>query len=206
MADNPPKRRQAYADIGSAARDANIADSCSSLDEFGQPWGGNGGAEEPYGRHYGGGSNDGGGGGVLEWEADGENEPPEPPNGQFSRFRCRSGASSIAIICLLLTMGSFMVPESEDGIGAVVKKVKDLHGNAVEDAQYHGQAFVAKLRGQRHCRTPPHVLRKNATRQVSPVLRTLRHRSTCGQGRCSCRAGRHLGPTNAPSAILHSGR
>ncbi len=165
MADSQPKHRHAYADIESAARDAAFADSCSSLDEFGRPYGGsNGGgtSARPYG---GDGGDDDGGGGVLDWEPVGA-EPPSSTQ-QRSRWRCRGGASSIAIICLLLTMGSFMVPESEDGIGAVVKQVKKMHANAVEDAQYHGKVFIAKLRGQRHCRTPPHVLRKNATQRVS---------------------------------------
>ena len=147
MADRPAKQpaggAAAYADIEAAARDAGCADSCSSLDEHGRPYGNSGmnssgggsgfdgisgGGGDAYSRHG------GGGGGALEWEADDDagmaydddGPPPEPPSWWGAWRRCRGGVSGVALICLLLTMGAFVVPESEDGIGLVMKRVHEV--------------------------------------------------------------------------------
>jgi hypothetical protein len=45
---------------------------------------------------------------------------PQASEGWFSGCRC-SGASSVALICLLLTLGSFVAPGSQHGLDIPVK-------------------------------------------------------------------------------------
>ena len=39
---------------------------------------------------------------------------------------------------------------------------------------HHGKVFVARLRGERHCRPPPRLLRKNATEKARHSELSLR--------------------------------
>lgn len=85
-----------------------------------------------------GGSN--GDGGALQWEAD------EEPDGvrqqqQAGRLLWGRGASSVALICLLLTLGSFLVPESEEGLGLIMKHVR----SASAAARVWSTTFPARL-------------------------------------------------------------
>lgn len=186
----------AYADIEAATRGTLSADAGSSGDEHDQflgngngdgsyhhggsgdslqggsdshSYGGNGHGLVGQGRHYSDelGDSDGGdgGSGTLQWEAD---EQPDGSQQQQHAWRLLWGrsASSVALICLLLTLGSFLVPESEEGIGLIMKHVHSASTAAREDAIHHGKVFVKRLRGERHCRPPPRLLRKNATEKV----------------------------------------
>lgn len=161
MSKTAPRSRAAhpsgatYTDIEAAARDANGADSCSSLEEDGHPYsggngrgngaslhggngmryqGGNGGGLAEWGRRHSAGIDGGGGSGgsddgrgVLDWQADKSDESQQQ---QQRRPWWRSGAHGIALVCLLLTLGSFVVPESEDGVGLIMKHVRTASTNA----------------------------------------------------------------------------
>lgn len=169
-------RRHARADIESAVRDANCADSCSSLDGYGKPL------------RSGSSSDDGGGSpGVLDWNSDtsepaGEEPDPSPPKTLFNHCRC-SGGASVAMICLLLTLGSFVVPKSSEHVGALVKHVQHLSSRAKviserarEDASFHRSALIAKMQGKRHCRAPPRVLHDGTIQRVRLSLCVLLQR------------------------------
>jgi len=168
MEESPTKlaaRRQARGDIESAVRDTNCADSCSSLDGYGKP---------PYGSS---GSDDGGGSpGVLDWKSDaneaGEGLQPSDSAGDRRGCWC-SGGTSVALICLLLTLSSFVVPKSNEHVGAVIghaqrlgSRAKQLGDRAREDASFQKSALIAKMQGKRHCRAPPRTLRDGTVQRV----------------------------------------
>lgn len=164
------------ADIEAALRDSNCADSCSSLDNFGRPCAD---GSNPSG------SGSDSGSGVLDWQPDADPDGCENDAAGISgNCRC-SGGVSVALICLLLTMGSFVAPGSNQGIDAlarhVVRGVIHLGSRAreaSEDAQYHSSALVSKLKGERHCRPAPSSLRGNVTK----VLLRVEH--ICALARC----------------------
>lgn len=105
-------RRPAQTDVEAALRDSNCADSCSSLDDNGRT------CSSPSRRTTV--SDTGSGSGVLDWQPD--DDPSEGGNtgGYFSGCRC-SGASLVALICLLLTLGSFVAPGSQHGVDVLAK-------------------------------------------------------------------------------------
>jgi hypothetical protein len=73
--------------------------------------------------------------GLLHWQAD---EPGGEAEQQAGKRPWWRGASSgVALICLLLTMASFMVPESEQGIGMVMKHVRSTSANAKVEIGMH---------------------------------------------------------------------
>lgn len=169
MEESPTKlaaRRQARGDIESAVRDTNCADSCSSLDGYGKP---------QYGSS---GSDDGGGSpGVLDWKSDasepGEGLQPSDSVGDRRSGCWCSGGTSVALICLLLTLSSFVVPKSNEHVGAVIghaqrlgSRAKQLGDRAREDASFQKSALIAKMQGKRHCRAPPRTLRDGTVQRV----------------------------------------
>jgi hypothetical protein len=101
------------------------------------PGGPSGGLAE-WGRRHGGGVDAGGragsggsgsddGQGLLDWQPD----EPDGPQQQGARRPWWQGASTgVALMCLLLTMGSFLVPESEQGVGMVMKHIRSTSANA----------------------------------------------------------------------------
>lgn len=152
------------ADIEAALRDSNCADSCSSLDNFGRPCAD---GSVPSG------SGSDSGSGVLDWQPDADPDDggdEDDAAGTCSSCRC-SGGVSVALVCLLLTLGSFVAPGSNYGVDALARHVVRgaIHlGNrareASEDAQYHSSVLVSKLKGERHCRPAPSSLRGNVTK------------------------------------------
>jgi hypothetical protein len=66
--------------------------------------------------------------GLLDWQADEPGGEQGQPAGR--RPWWRGASSGVALICLLLTLASFVVPESEEGIGMVMKHVRSTSANA----------------------------------------------------------------------------
>lgn len=88
-------------------------DDVNSLDADGSAGSGSGGSDD--------------GRGLLDWQ------PDEPNGAQQQGVRrpwWQSASSGVALMCLLLTLGSFMIPESEQGIGMVMKHIRSTSANA----------------------------------------------------------------------------
>ena len=147
-----PRRTAHFVDVetGVGGRERDCADSCSSLDEHGRLL-----------------QSDGSGGDsdILDWDSDGsdpssDGEPPSP-RGWRPKF---SRGGSVALICLLLTLGSFVIPESEDGISTLWHNVLGFGDTAKEHAVHQTSAFIAHIKGRRHCRPAPNPLLKRTER------------------------------------------
>jgi hypothetical protein len=85
----------------------------SGLDADGRAGSGSGGSDD--------------GRGLLDWQAD----KPDGLQQQGAKRPWWQGASTgVALMCLLLTLGSFLVPESEQGIGMMMKHIRSTSAKA----------------------------------------------------------------------------
>lgn len=155
-------------DLEAGVPDASCADSCSSLDELRRP--GSRPASRP-GSDVGSprwetprGASAGGRG--AKWEPGDANDGHKPDDGQLLgglRGKCGCGAL-IALVCLLLMLGSFLVPKSDTGLGSVMVSVTDLGSRATAGVR-------AGMRQSRHAGADESAIAAQAERHCRPQQR-----------------------------------
>jgi len=61
----------------------------------------------------------------------------------------RGGMQTLALMCMLLTVGTIIVPRGDRGVDGLVATIAK---RAQERAAHQSSAFIARLKGTRHCR------------------------------------------------------
>lgn len=150
------------------AHEIGCADSCSSFDEFPRQAGSSNGSDvgsptwdTPRSKHGGLSSMSGsflssGKLDSLDEEAALDTSPRDAPTSGW-QLKCGRGAS-VAAVCLLLTLGSFVAPKSGEGLGSVMVSVGDLSSKARQSflaarpqQPQQTDAAISRPRHQRHC-------------------------------------------------------
>lgn len=174
-------------DVETGARDVGCADSCNSLDDFPKAPGSAAGSNlgSPHSTNWdtprsilsckhGGlaamkGSLSSGKLDTLDEDADGHEREPTSSGWQL---KCTRGAS-VAAVCLLLTLGSFVVPKSGHGLSSVMVSVGDLSSKARQGFARQAavpvpqtDAAIPTRKSQRNC-LRQQLPETNSTQQVS---------------------------------------